>query len=376
MDTDLLIKWRRDLHQIPEVGYHEEQTTAYLKNELEEMGYKPINVDKTGLYVYLDFNKEKTIAFRTDIDALKIKEETGVPFCSKNLGYMHACGHDGHMTAMLGFAKKLKERDDYPHNILLIFQPAEEVVGGANSVINLGIFEKYNVRAIFGLHLFPDLPEGIIGCRKGPLMAESGELDIEITGKAAHAGLPQDGVDSIMIASLILQQCHNIIARTISPFESALINIGVIEGGSARNIVAKNTVLKGTIRAYDEEIFNGVVNKLKSFARGLEETYDCKITINCEIQNPPVLNHSLLYKKFKEIAKYYNYQELELPVMLSEDYAHYQKVLPGIFFFLGTRTSKYITGLHTPTFNFNEHVLENGINLYFDLATKISLEDL
>ena len=200
-------RWRQELHQIPELGLQEFKTSKYLKDELTKMGYEPISILDTGVLVYLDNHQDKTLAFRSDMDALKISEQTNCSFTSCHNGYMHACGHDGHMAALLGLAKKLKEQPlKWKHNILLIFQPAEESPGGAKLIVEAGILKQYNVRAIFGLHLMPTIEAGKIACRPGPLMAQNGELDVTITGKSAHAGLYHLGIDSIMIASQIICQ--------------------------------------------------------------------------------------------------------------------------------------------------------------------------
>lgn len=370
-----LKKWRQDLHQIPEIAYQEVKTTAYLKAELGKMGYQVHDLLETGCYVYLDKHQSKTIAFRSDIDALKINEENEITFKSKNSGYMHACGHDGHMAAMLGFAARIKEQNT-KYNILIIFQPAEETSGGAVKVIETGILRKYQVEAIFGMHVFPGLPEGVIGCRQGALMAESGEIDIEIVGKSAHAGLPQDGIDSIVIAANMIATIQGLVTRTTSPFEPVLVNLGKIRGGTVRNIVAAKTVLEGTVRAYNEDVFAKLIKQIKDLAKGYENTYGCKIKVWCEPQNPPVLNDRKLYSRFEKLTADMAYQELEQPVMLSEDFAHYQKNLPGIFFFLGIQTEKYRSGLHTPKLNFNEEVLMKAVDLYYKIATEINLEDL
>ena len=256
---DQIRTWRRHLHAIPEIGFQEYKTSKYLYEELEKMGYQPLKITETGIAVYLDFHKEKTLAFRSDIDALEIEEQTGVSFKSTHQGKMHACGHDGHMTALLGLAYKLKDVQDLPHNVLLIFQPGEEVVNGAPSIINTGIFEKYHVKGIYGLHMFPDVDEGKIACRKGPLMAESGELDVTVHGKSAHAGKYHEGIDSIVIASFLISNYQSIISRMISPMQPCVLNIGEIHGGTVRNIVASQTSFHGTLRTYSEEVFSRIV---------------------------------------------------------------------------------------------------------------------
>lgn len=368
-------KWRQELHQIPELGLQEYKTSNYLKTELLKMGYQPISILETGVLVYIDNGYDQTLAFRSDIDALKIKEQTNCCFASKHEGYMHACGHDGHMAALLGLAKKLKDQpSSFNHNILLIFQPAEEAPGGAKLLVEEGILDKYQVTAIFGLHLMPTIDEGKIACRPGPLMAQNGELDVTVIGKSAHAGLYHLGVDAIVIASSIICQYQNIISRVISPVESCVINIGEINGGTVRNIVADKTTFKGTVRTYSEAVFKKIVDTMQAINHGMEESYGCKIEFSCPPMYPPVLNDYDLYRQFVTLAGK-NYEELKEPLMLAEDFAFYQREVPGIFFYVGTKTAKYSSGLHTETFNFNEEVLMQAVELYYCLASKIKLGD-
>ena len=371
---DQLKEWRRTLHAIPEIGFQEYKTSHYLFEELEKMGYHPMHITETGIAVYLDFQKEKTIAFRSDIDALEIEEQTQVSFKSTHSGKMHACGHDGHMSALLGLAYKLKDIKDLPNNVLLIFQPGEEAVDGAPAIIRTGIFEKYNVKGIYGLHMFPDIEEGKIACRKGPLMAESGELDVIVHGKSAHAGKYHEGIDSIVIASQLIGAYQSIISRIISPMQPCVLNIGEIHGGTVRNIVASQTSFHGTLRTYSEEVFSRIVEAMKGFNQGMEQAYHCTIDFACKPFNPPVLNDYNLYEQLKKYAGE-SFEELEDPVMLAEDFAHYQKVIPGVFFFVGTKSKEYASGLHTPTFNFHEEVLVQAVELYEKLAKNVQLGD-
>lgn len=366
-----LRKWRRDLHQIPEIGLKEEKTAAYIRHALESMDYQWESVIETGTLVFIDNHKDETIAFRSDIDALPMHEENDVDYVSRHKGMMHACGHDGHMSALLGLAKRLKASSDvFPHNILLIFQPAEESPGAARFVVESGVFEKYKVKAIFGMHLMPLIEEGKIACKEGPLMAMCGELDVKIYGQGSHAGLPQNGIDSIVIASHAIQQYQSLVSRQISPFQPVVFNVGKINGGTARNSVASMTELNGTIRCYSEEIFEKIHSHIETIHKGLEMSYGCDIEWSCPPLYPPVFNNKDLYEKFVQYVDD-DYIELSEPLMLAEDFSFYQKALPGVFFFLGTKSEKYNSGLHTETFNFNEDVLEKAVDLYYQLALHI-----
>lgn len=364
-----LKRWRRELHQIPEIGLKEYQTAAYIRKELEAMGYQWKSILETGTYVFIDYGCQETLAFRSDIDALKICEKNKVDYQSQFPGYMHACGHDGHMSALLGFAKKLKDTQDvFSYNILLIFQPGEESPGGAKLIVEDGLFDRYHVKAIFGMHLMPMIDEGIIACKKGPLMAMCGEIDVKIHGKSSHAGLPQNGVDSIVVAAKAIDQYQSLISRMMSPFQPIVLNIGQIQGGTARNIVAGETSLHGTLRVYDEQIFDDVVSCMHHIHQGLEIGYHCQIDMTCPPMYPPVINDANLYDKWKLLVSKERYIELEEPLMLAEDFSFYQKKIPGIFFFLGTKCHDYQSGLHTETFDFHEEVLKTAVDVYYATA--------
>lgn len=368
---DDLKRWRRDLHRIPEIGLKEYKTAAYLRHELEKLGYEWETVLETGTIVYIDYHQKETIAFRSDIDGLAIDEKNKIDFQSEHSGYMHACGHDGHMSALLGFAKRLKEsKKSFPYNILLVFQPAEESPGAAKYVVETGIFEKYHVKAIFGMHLMPLIDEGYIACKSGPLMAMCGEIDVKIKGKSSHAGLPQEGIDTIAIASHLLEQYQMIVSRRISPFTPIVLNIGKIVGGTARNSVASETNLYGTLRCYDEKVFADVTEMMDRIHSSVEQAYGCEIEWSCPPMYPPVINHHRLYKLFRSFVTE-QYIELDEPLMLAEDFAFYQRAIPGIFFFLGTKSQEYQSGLHTETFNFHEDVLEKAVDLYEKIALNI-----
>ena len=220
----------------------------------------------------------------------------------------------------------------------------------------------------------PFIEEGVIACKKGPLMAMCGELDVKIYGKGAHAGLPQESIDSIMIANQALQQYQTFISRRISPFSPAVINIGQINGGSARNSVASLTTMHGTLRCYDENLFIKVTQDIDSIHKSLEMAYGCSIEWSCPPLYPPVLNDDHLYKVFRNIVDEDIYIELKEPLMLAEDFSFYQKAIPGIFFFLGTKCQEYQSGLHTETFNFHEEVLEKAIDLYEKIVMNLKGE--
>ncbi len=378
MNLDLISQkmkeYRRHLHRIPETGFEEFKTNAYLRATLESMGYKPIDVCQTGLLVYIKGeDSSETYAFRTDIDALNIEEETGVEFESQHKGKMHACGHDGHMATMLGFAhylidKKLKK------SILLIFQPAEEGPGGAQFIVKDGILKKYNVKAIFGLHLFPTLPEGVIATKAGALMAQTGEIDIDIKGKSGHGAMPHATIDTLLITSKLLEAYQSIISRNISPMSNAVLTFGKMVGGSARNIIAEHVRIEGTARTFSREEFDFLMTRLKEINRGFEKAFGVEIKEDIRPLYPAVYNSPKLFESFKNAVSNMDFREAEA-VMLAEDFAYYQEAVDGLFFFLGTQNDEvgYNNPLHNCRFNFVEEVLVEGVKVYISLLKEFKV---
>jgi hippurate hydrolase len=367
---------RRNLHEIPELGYEEKKTQAYLLQEIKKMGYEPKIICETGIYVYIDGGAEETYGFRTDIDGLSILEETGVSYSSKHEGSMHACGHDGHMATLLGFMEYLRGKK-IKKNILAVFQPAEEGPGGAKNIVESGILEKYNVQGMFGLHLFPKLEEGIIGCRPGGFMAKAAEINIVIKGRSGHGGQPHLGLDSIQVAGKMLEGFNLITSKFIAPFDPSIIAIGKIEGGTIRNIIPEMTRMEGTIRAFSVDTFNLIVKKIKDISRGMELSYGVEIDIDLAEGYPPVINDREYYNLLEEVVKGekgLEFEEID-PEMLAEDFGFYQEVTRGLFFFVGTKNEKlgYVESLHNSKFNFDEKVLGNGLRVYAGICKKLGI---
>lgn len=370
-----IVNNRRALHQIPELGFNEVATSKYIKDRLIEYGFSIEDVAKTGVIGFKKGNiSNKAIAFRADMDALPVKEETGVDFKSKHQNMMHACGHDGHMAILLGLAKYLSKVEDIQRDIVLIFQPAEEGPGGAKEIVNQGILEKYNVEAIFGLHLFPYIDEGKIGVRPGPIMAQSGEVDITVTAKSGHGAAPHTAIDGIYVASQLISSYQSIVSRNIEPIEGAVVTIGKMIGGEVRNVIAEKVTLEGTIRAFNSEVYNTIKSRMDCINKGLEKMH--KVTIDMVIRDfyPPVVNDENLFDLVKEIALE---DEIEIikPVMLAEDFSYYQEKIPGLFFMLGSRNEErgFTYPLHSCHFNFDEDVLVHGLDIYIRICKKLGL---
>ena len=378
LSTDLIEKikkHRQYLHSIPETGFEEFKTNSYLRKVLEEMGYKPIDVCKTGLLVFIEGKGEESYAFRSDMDALNIEEENEVSFKSTHEGKMHACGHDGHMAALLGLAEYLKDKE-LNKNVLLVFQPAEEGPGGAKFIVEEGVLKKYNVKGIFGMHLFPTLPEGLVASKSGAMMAQTGEIDISIRGKSGHGAMPHTTIDTLLVTSKMIDAYQSIVSRNISPMNNAVLTFGKITGGSARNIIAEKVEIEGTARAFSREEFDYIMKRMCEINRGFEIAYGVKIKEDIRPLYPAVYNSPELYQSFVSGIKRRNieYRETEA-VMLAEDFAFYQEAVEGLFFFLGTGNDDkgYNNPLHNCKFNFDENVLAVGVEVYISLLEEFDI---
>lgn len=363
--VEQLIKHRRALHQIPELAFDLPLTSQYVYDELMNMGYQPIKMAKTGWVVYKKGLIEDAILLRTDMDALPVFEQTGVSFQSKHQGKMHACGHDGHMAMMLGFAKWLSQQQDLKKSVVMIFQPAEEGPGGAKVMIEEGLFEKFPIRAVFGIHLYPGLEEGLYGLIDGPMLAQNGEFDLEIQGKSAHGAQPDMGRDAILAAAELIQSYQSIVSRRLSPLDPAVVTVGKISGGEARNIIAQKVLISGTMRAFTDDVYQKMKQEMRRIDQGIEYAYDVIINNTIMDYYPAVTNDHELFNQLISVLPPTSYQIIK-PMTVSEDFAFYQQHVPGVFVMLGTKNEKkgYIHPLHSCYFQFDESVLIKGVELY------------
>jgi amidohydrolase len=355
---------RRALHQIPELGFDLPKTSAFIQAELRSFGYEPIVMAKTGVIAVKKGLSDKALAFRSDMDALPVVEATVHDFQSLHPGKMHACGHDGHMTMLLGFAKSVADLPPFNHTLVFIFQPAEEGPGGAKVLIEEGLFTRFNIQSIFGIHLFPGLPEGALGITPGPLMASAMEFVVTLRGKSAHAAQPHEGHDAIVAASQVIQAYQTIISRNRDPLETAVITIGSIQGGEAPNIIAREVVLKGTVRGFNPDLMALIKQRMIAINEGLSMATQTEITAQLMDAYPAVINDEGLTQV---VTSGITLPQAPLkPKMFAEDFSYYQQHVPGLFVFLGTNDDSGHLGypLHSCYFNFNESVLLSGIDYY------------
>lgn len=366
-----IVAWRRDLHQIPEVGLEVPKTAAYVSERLDEMGIEHRkNVGGHGIVGVIKGEGEgKTILLRADMDALAIKEETGLPFASTN-GNMHACGHDAHTSMLLGAAKVLNaNRDKFKGNIKILFQPAEEGPGGAKPMIDDGAMENPKVDAALGLHIgliFPELGPGQIGVKSGNLMACLDSFKLKVLGKGCHGAMPHTGVDPVAITGQVISALQTIVSREVQPTRPAVVTIGKLHGGSAYNVIPGVVEIEGTARAVDNEtrklLDSSIESIVAGITRGMHGDYEYEYTYGY----PPVVNDPEFTKNFTETAKKVvdeeDILEIQEPTMGGEDMAYYLEMVPGTFFFLGGGNEEkgIIYPHHNAKFDLDEDVFWKG----------------
>jgi len=374
MKDEILTQYRKDLHQIPELAFDLYETHAYVKKTLEMMGYLTETVARTGLIAQKKGKLKDSIAFRSDMDALPVAEMTKMEFPSKHPGKMHACGHDGHMSMLLGFAGLIAAMELKRESIVFIFQPAEEGPGGAKIIIEQGIFEKYNIKKIFGIHLYPELEEGLYGLVNGPMMAQNGEFNLRIKGKSAHGAQPHMAIDAILAASQLINQYHTIVSRTIDPLDTAVLTVGTIEAGEARNIIAKEAYITGTIRSFNNEVYGIIKKRMREIDAGISKSFQVEIDNLIMDYYPPVINDESLFSMLKSSLNENQYKLIK-PMMFAEDFAFYQQKVPGMFVMLGTRNEEkgFVHPLHSCYFNFDELVLSKGVELYLHICKILNI---
>ncbi len=356
-----IIQDRRALHQIPEVEKNLPETFAYLEHTLSKLNCQRISLGIHGLCAFFDFGREETLAFRADADALPIPEKTGAPYASRHEGKMHACGHDGHMSILLELARRLNRKKTLPHNVLLVFQAGEESPGGARDICETGIFDQYHVKAIFGLHLWPGLEKGTVFSRKRELMARASEVNVDIYGKSAHVANASKGIDSVAAGAELLRRAFEM-EKALPAGTYRLLKFGIFRSGTVRNALSAHTRLEGSLRAFQDAVFDTLRDNLFQIGRDIEADFGCTVQIGLSPSYPAVINPEALYDRVSAIVPVSSLAE---PCMTAEDFAWYQRFVPGMFFFLGLGGTP---ALHADTFDFDESVLVKGADFFETLA--------
>jgi len=318
--------------------------------------------------VFRGNGKGRVVAFRADIDALPVKEETGCAFASEHEGYMHACGHDGHMANLLTFAKWISDhRSKIFEDVVLIFQPAEETTGGAKPMVDEGVLKDPYVDAIYGMHVMPDVPKGKIATCVGPLMAQTCELDIVIHGQSAHGATPHLGRDAITAMGHLITLLQTSVARCVDPCQQALVTIGRVQAGDQRNIIANKAVLEGIIRTYSNEVYEGLEARIRDDLKAIEAAFGVKTEMIKRVFYPCVNNDEAQTERV--IALLGDRYMPAKPKMTAEDFSYYQLSVPGVFVFCGVMDEEHSSPLHASTFDFDETALLPGLALFAGLLT-------
>lgn len=363
-----LIQIRRHLHQIPELALQEHETHAYLLKVVQGMDQVHLEIREpeempTALMVLVHgTDPQRTVGYRTDIDALPVEEQTGLPYASHHPGVMHACGHDIHMTVALGVLSYFADHQP-KDNLLFFFQPAEESESGGKQSYEKGLFTgKWQPDEFYGLHDNPDLPAGAIGCRMGTLFAGTTEVNIDLNGKGGHAAYPQDANDTVVAAAALIMQVQTIISRSIDPIQSGVITLGKISGGTIRNVIAGHTRIEGTIRGLTQKMIEQIDERLRDVCEGIGRSYNMDVELNLNQGGYwPVENNPELTKRFIDYMKSapdVNFVETA-PAMTGEDFGYLLAKFPGTMFWLGVDDDSQ---LHSATLTPKESAIQRGVD--------------
>jgi amidohydrolase len=379
---DEMTAWRRDLHQHPELGLAERRTSGLVQQKLREFGVDEVvtGIARTGVVGVIRGRGPKSgaggpaIGLRADMDALPILEETGAPHASRNPGVMHACGHDGHTTMLLGAARYLAETRNFDGTAYLIFQPAEETLGGGRIMVQEGLFERFPMQQVFGMHNWPGKPAGTFLWRDGPVMAATATLDITITGTGAHGALPHRGVDPIVVASHIVAALQTVVSRGINPIEAGVVTIASIAGGNTYNVIPEAVQMKGTARWFHPEVGEQLEAGVKRIAAGLAESFGARAGVAYTRNYPATVNDpeatALARHAAETVAGAARVAEAQ-PTTGGEDFSFMLQAKPGSYIMLGAGRSPEEPMLHHPKYDFNDEILPVGASYWATLVEQL-----
>ena len=373
MQANTLAAVRKDIHSHPELCFQEFRTADIVAQKLTEWG---IPVDRgmgtTGVVgIIKSGTSTRSIGLRADMDALPIQEVNTFAHASQHAGKMHACGHDGHTTMLLAAAQHLAKHKNFDGTVYLIFQPAEEGGGGAREMVKDGLFKKYPMDAVFGIHNWPGLQVGQFAVSPGPVMASSNEFKITIRGKGSHAALPHNGVDPVPIACQMVQAFQTIITRNKKPVDAGVISVTMIHAGQATNVVANTCELQGTVRTFTVDVLDMIESRMKKIAEHVCAAHDATVEFSFHRNYPSTINHesetAFTRNVLTQMVGAENVKQQE-PTMGAEDFSYFLQELPGTYFFIGNgegahREMGHGAGpctLHNPSYDFNDDLIPLG----------------
>ncbi len=375
-----LIAIRHDIHAHPELAFHETRTADIVARELASYGLEVHRgLAKTGVVGTLRKGKgTRAIGLRADMDALPVEEKNAFAHCSRHAGKMHACGHDGHTTLLLGAARYLAENKDaldFDGTVHFIFQPAEESEAGADVMVKDGLFDLFPVEAVYGLHNWPGIAVGEMSVMPGPVMAGTCAFEISICGHGCHAAMPHQGVDTLVVASHLVLALQTVVARSLHPCESAVVSVTQIHGGEALNVIPDDAVLRGTIRTFKPEIQDQVEAAIERLCAGVAATYGATIKATYDRRYPPTVNSAAETELCRQAAGGVfgetKVRRDDIPSMAAEDFAYMLQVKPGCYVWLGNGPGTGGCSLHNPHYDFNDEILPLGISYWVKLVETV-----
>ena len=375
---------RRTIHAHPELSFEEVKTSDLVAKKLTEWGIPVIRgLGITGVVgVIKNGTSNRAVGLRADMDALPVQESNTFPHHSQHEGKMHACGHDGHTTMLLGAAHYLSQHKNFDGTVYVIFQPAEEGAGGAKRMMDEGLFEQCPMEAVFGMHNWPGAAAGGMGVKIGPMMASSNEFEVIVKGKGAHAAQPHMGIDPIMVAVQIAQSWQTIISRNKSPIDSGVLSITQIHSGSATNIIPNSASLIGTVRTFTLPVLDLIESRMREIAEHTAAAFGAAIEFRFHRNYPPLINHDLETQfavgVMEEVVGKDRVDSQVEPTMGSEDFAFMLLEKPGCYVFIGNGDGEHRMqghglgpcNLHNPSYDFNDDLLPIGATYWVRLAER------
>jgi amidohydrolase len=369
--------WRRDIHQHPELLYDVHRTAAFVAERLREFGCDEVatGLGRTGVVGVIKGRQPapkgdiKVIGLRADMDALPIEEATNLAYASKTPGKMHACGHDGHTAMLLGAARYLAKARNFDGTVHFIFQPAEEGGGGGRVMVEEGLFDKFPVDAVYGMHNAPRTAVGKFFTRPGPVMAASANFDLTISGRGSHAARPETGFDAVVAACHVVAGLQSIVSRNVSAFESAVVSTTQIHAGDAYNIIPEDVVIRGNCRAYKTEVMSRLEQAIRRVAEGVASGFGAGAKLDFHNLYPPLVNHAaeaaIACDAAAAVVGEENVDRNGPPRMASEDFSYMLQARPGAFIFIGNGDgSEGSCDVHNPNYDFNDAILPLGASFF------------
>ena len=365
--------WRRHLHAHPETAFEESATSEFVAGKLREFGIE-VNrgLAKTGVVGVLRGSQGGAIGLRADMDALHIAERSGVAHASRHEGKMHACGHDGHTAMLLGAAAALARKPRLAGTLYFIFQPAEENEGGGRAMVEEGLFDRFPMRAVYGMHNWPRKPLGSFATRAGPLMGAYDVFEIVATGKGAHAAMAYTGRDPMLFAAHAINALQTIVSRNLHPLEAGVVSVTQVHGGETWNVIPQEVVLRGTVRAFKREVQDMIEERMRTIVAGVAATFEMKATLRYERRYPATVNaEEQTRHAIAAAAAVVGADHLDIeptPEMTAEDFAFMLEAKPGCYVWLGTGRDVETPNLHSPQYDFNDDALAIGASYWVTLA--------